>query len=65
MDEIAKMLIASSPIAAVILLLGTSALQIWKDDLKAASLKRNQIEKRLAAIEKQLGIVYVDDTQRT
>lgn len=63
MDEIAKMLIATSPVAAVILLLGTSALQIWKDDLKAANLKRNEIEKRLQAIEKQLGIVYVNDTQ--
>jgi len=56
MDEIAKMLVATSPIAAVLLLLGTSALQIWKDDLKAANLKRDAILFRITAIEKHLGL---------
>lgn len=57
MDEIAKMLIATSPVAAVMLLLGVQALQIWKDDLKAADVKRDKIMLRLDAIEKKLEIL--------
>lgn len=56
MDEIAKMLIATSPVAAVMLLLGVQALQIWKDDLKEANAKRDKIMLRLDAIEKKLEI---------
>lgn len=58
MDEIAKMLIGSSPIAAVILLLGNQVIQTWRDDLKIAAQKRSEIEKRLSAIEDKLGLVY-------
>ncbi len=56
MEEIAKMLIATSPIAAVILLLGTSLIQVWKDDLASANAKRDIIMIRLTAIEKKLGM---------
>ena len=62
MDEIAKMLIATSTVAAVILLIATQALQIWKDDLKEANAKRDKIMLRLDAIEKKLGIAPPETT---
>lgn len=64
MEEIAKMLVATSPIAAVLLMLGTQALSIWRNDLQQANVKRDNILKRIVRIEAALGIAPDEDDLR-
>lgn len=62
MEEIAKMLVGTSPIAAVLLLLGTQFLSVWKADLATANVKRDTIIERLDDLTRRVKLLEVEAT---
>lgn len=60
MDQIATQLIATSPIAAVILILGAQAIGAWSKHMTEMRECNTEIIQRLKSVERRMLIVNPD-----